>query len=402
MDATRGRGVSARAMGLVAGREVRTRVRNKTFIWTTVVIVVGIMVAGFLISTFADDVVPAQMVGVTAETAVLGPPLVAAGTATGVPIETRTVTATTGEELVRDGTLDALITGDATDPVVVVKTGVGSSLRLSFAILAQQLALDEEITALGGNPAEVAQNVATASLDVRALEQAAPVDESLAVTGMLGGVLIFIAIAITGQLVAQGVVEEKTSRVVELLLSTIRPWELMAGKVLGIGAIGLGQLVLIAGTGLGTAAATGVLADIQINITATVLWVLLWFVLGYAMFSLVLAAMSALVSRQEDVGSVVTPVMLVMMIPYFVGITVGIRNPSSPLVTNLSLVPFFSPFLMPIRIATGTVAGWELALTVTLAVGILPVLVWLTGRIYGNAVLRTGARVSLREALRGS
>lgn len=394
--------MSPRAIGLVAGREIRVRVRNKTFIWVTVVLVLAIMVGGFLISTFADDVVPSQTVGVTTETAGLGPALVSAGTATGVPIEPRTVTEAAGEDLVRDGTLDALVTGDATAPVIVVKTQVSPALRLSFAILAQQLALDEEITALGGDPAAVAANVATASLDVRALEQAEPVDESSAVTGLLGGVLIFIAITITGQLVAQGVVEEKTSRVVELLLSTIRPSELMAGKVLGIGAIGLAQLLLIAGAGLATAAATGVLAEIDVNVTATVLWVLLWFVLGYVMFSLVLAALAALVSRQEDVGSVITPVIFTMMIPYFVGVTVGVQDPGNPLVRNLSLVPFFSPFLMPIRIATGTVEGWELTLTVVLAVAILPVLVWFAGKVYGNAVLRTGARVSLRQALRGS
>ena len=104
--------------------------------------------------------------------------------------------------------------------------------------------------------------------------------------------------------------------------------------------------------------------------------------------------------RQEDVGSVITPVILIMMIPYFIGVTVGVRDPASALITNLSRFPFFSPFLMPIRITTGTVGGLELALTVVLAVAVLPVLVWAAGRVYGNAVLRTGARVSLREAIR--
>lgn len=393
---------SGHAIALVAGREIRTRVASRAFIITTLVLVVAIAVGGLLVGTLTQRAVPAQVVGFTNETAALAPALVSAGAASGTEIEIREVAADHGEAQVSDGTLDALMTGSASEPAVVVRSEIGGPLSLAMSILAQQLALDREIEGLGGDPARVAQSVATAQLEVLPLDEPREVDPTRAVTGMLGGILIFIAITITGQLVAQGVVEEKTSRVVELLLATIRPWELMAGKVLGIGAIGLGQIALLAGTAVASTLASGALGGTPINLTATLAWIIVWFVIGFVMYSLVLAALAALVSRQEDVGSVITPVIFTMMIPYFVGVTVGVQDPGNPLVTNLSLVPFFSPFLMPIRIATGTVAGWELALTVALAIAVLPLLVWASGKVYGNAVLRTGARVSLRQALRGS
>lgn len=391
---------ATRAIGLVAGRELRTRLSSRAFLWTTAVIVVAIVVGGFVISTLASRETEPRQVGVTAEAAAAGSAFQGAAAATGTEVALRTVTADEGEDLLRAGELHALLIGPADKPVVVAKTDLDPRLSLAIPVLAQQLALDREISDLGGDPVAVGRALAAAAIEVRSLEQPPKLDESRGVAGLIGGILIYMALVITGQLVAQGVVEEKTSRVVELLLATMRPWQLMAGKILGIGAFGLIQLLLVAGAGVATAAATGALAGTQIDLTATFLWVLVWFLLGYAMYSVVLAALAALVSRQEDVGTVITPVILVMVIPYMVGVTVGVQDPTNPLVVNLSMVPFFSPFLMPIRISTGTVGPWELVLSLALTLAVIPALVWLAGKIYGNAVLRTGARVSLRAALR--
>jgi ABC-2 type transport system permease protein len=390
---------SRRAILHVAGREISTRVRSKAYLWTTGILLAAIVAGGVLLTTLGGQALAPQPVGVTQETARLAPALIGAGASTGIQVEVSVVEEAAGESQLLEGELRALLTGPAEDPTVVVKDELNPQLQLTLGVLWQQLSLDREISALGGDPAKVAQSVATATPTVRALEGTGPVNEGRAFVGLLGGVLIFIAITSTGQLVAQGVVEEKTSRVVELLLSTIRPWELLAGKVLGIGAIGMLQLVLIAAAAAGTAAATGALEGTGIDLSATLVWVLIWFVLGYAMFALVLASAAALVSRQEDVGSVVAPVIVVMMIPYMVGVTVGTQDPGSPLIANMSLFPLFSPFLMPIRIASGVIEGWELALAVALSAAVIPLLVWLSGRIYRNAVLRTGARVSLRSAL---
>jgi ABC-2 type transport system permease protein len=173
----------------------------------------------------------------------------------------------------------------------------------------------------------------------------------------------------------------------------------MAGKVLGIGLIGLGQIVLVVGAGAGTAAALGLVDASSVDLGMTALWVVIWFIVGYTTYALALAALAALVSRQEDVGSVTAPVMTVMMIPYIIGVSIAPWDPTNPLVVALSFIPFCAPLIMPIRIALGEVAPWEVALSLGLSLAVIPVLVWLAGRIYSNAVLRSGGRIKLREAL---
>jgi ABC-2 type transport system permease protein len=216
------------------------------------------------------------------------------------------------------------------------------------------------------------------------------------------GILLFVALMNAGQLVAQGVVEEKTSRVVELLLATLRPWQLMAGKVLGIGGVGLAQLVVVVGSAVAVALGFGILESTSLDIGSVAVWALVWFVVGFATYALVLAALAALVSRQEDIGSVTGPVLALMIVPYIIGISIAPYDPDNSIVVILSFVPFAAPFIMPIRQALGTAEGWEVALSLGLSLAVIPVLVWLAGRIYSNAVLYAGGRVKLKDALRTS
>ena len=391
-----------RAIALVAGREISTRLTSKSFLWITAALVFAVVVGGLVVSATVPAGPPTREVAVTSDLAGLAPTLEAAGTATGVPVAVVTVESPSeGEQMVLAGTVDALLTGTPTELTVVVDRVLDPALEVVISVVSQQQALSSEVTALGGDPAAVASAIAAAHPTVEAIGAASAVDDAQLVTGMLSGVLIFIAITMAGQYVAQGVVEEKTSRVVEILLATVRPWELMAGKVAGIGVIGLAQLVLVIGAGSAVALATGVLGDTGVDLGSTVAWVVVWFLLGFVMYATVLAAAAALVSRQEDVGAVTFPIIMIMMIPYFIGVTVAPTDPDSPLLTNLSMVPLFAPFLMPIRIAQGTAEGWQVAIALVLTLAFIPLLVWVSGLVYENAVLRTGARVPLREALRG-
>jgi ABC-2 type transport system permease protein len=268
--------------------------------------------------------------------------------------------------------------------------------------LARQEALDRRIAALGGDPGQVNREVAATRLEVSALEPQEPYhDERLAI-GMIVGVLVYLALLTYGQTVAQGVVEEKTSRVVELLLSTIRAWQLMAGKVLGIGLVGLLQLAVLLGAGAIAGAATGVLTLPTSIAAGTLAWAIAWYLLGFFLYALLFAAAGALVSRQEDVGSVTMPIMLLIIVPYVIGITALPSDPDNGLAATLSLIPLFAPMLMPIREAMGAAETWELVLSVVLTLALVAVLVRATGRVYANAVMRTGARVRLGDALRGT
>ncbi|WP_421743181.1 ABC transporter permease [Cellulomonas sp.] len=390
------------AVRLVAGREISTRFRSKAFIWTTVALVAAVVLGGVLLNLVSSQSDPTQHVGVLPETAAVSEQLVATGTVTGTTIETQEVaTAEAGEELLEDGTIDALVA--STDPLsVVVHTKLPDMLAPVFASLAQQEALSAAVTDLGGDPGEVGREIAQAAPDITALEPEPEQDGAQIVAGFVAGILLFISLMTAGQLVAQGVVEEKASRVVELLLATVRPWQLMAGKVLGIGVIGLIQVVLVVGAGSGTALALGLVDTSSIDLGATALWVVIWFVIGFTMYALALGALAALVSRQEDVGSVTAPVLTLMMIPYLIGVSIAPWDPTNPLVIWLSYVPFCAPLLMPMRIALGEVEVWEVALALGLSLAVIPVLVWLAGRIYSRAVLRSGGRIKLKDALTGS
>ncbi|WP_315093617.1 ABC transporter permease [uncultured Cellulomonas sp.] len=387
------------AVRLVAGREISTRFRSKAFIWTTIALVAAVVLGGVILDFTQSRSDPTQHVGVLPAASSAAEQLVATAAVIGVTVETQEVSsADDGEALLTDGTLVALVT--STDPLeVTVQTSMPEQLIGVFATLAQQEALSSAITGLGGDAGEVGRAIAQAAPDVTALEPEPERDAGQIVAGFLSGILLFISLMTAGQLVAQGVVEEKSSRVVELLLATVRPWQLMAGKVLGIGVIGLTQVVLVVGAGAGTALALGLLDASSINLGVTALWVVIWFVVGFTMYALALGALAALVSRQEDVGSVTAPVLTLMMIPYLVGVTIGPWDPTNPLFVGLSYVPFCSPMLMPMRIALGEVAAWEVALSLALSLALVPVLVWLAGRVYSNAVLRSGGRVKLKDAL---
>lgn len=390
---------SSQAVRMIAGREITTRIRSKAFIWTTIALVAGVVLGGVVIHFATTRGDSGQTVGLTSDAADVSEILVGTAKVSGVTVTTQDVAdQAAGEALLRDGTIDALIT--STEPfTVVVKSTEPQSLTPVLASVAQQAALSSAITDLGGNPATVNERIAAAAPTVTALEPPPERDSAQIVAGFVSGILLFVTLISAGQLVAQGVVEEKSSRVVELLLATVRPWQLMAGKVLGIGFIGLTQIVLVIGAGAGTAAVLGLVDASNLDVGSTALWVVVWFVVGFATYALALGALAALVSRQEDVASVTAPVMTVMMIPYIIGISIAPWDPTNPLVVTLSFIPFCAPLLMPIRIALGSVAPWEVALSLGLSLAVIPVLVWLAGRIYANAVLRSGGRIKLRDAL---
>jgi ABC-2 type transport system permease protein len=219
------------------------------------------------------------------------------------------------------------------------------------------------------------------------------------VLGIVAGALVYTSLMMYGQLIAQGVVEEKASRVVELLLATVRPWQLMSGKVLGIGVIGLAQFGAIVAAGAATALAMGEVSIPASALAGTALWDVAWLVLGFFSYALLFAATASLASRQEDAAPAVAPVSLLLITAWVLGVSILPSNPGSSLTKVLSMIPLLSPVLMPMRVALGA-PGWEIGLALGLSAVLLVALAWLAGVVYRNSVLRTGARVRLRQALR--
>ena len=382
-------------VGLVMRREIVTRVRDKSFLVSTLLTLVIVAAVVVLPSLFGgdDDEVT---VGVVGNAAAVEPALRQAAAAqdarltlTTFPDEAAARTAVTG------GDADAAFL--APDRVLVDAELSGTTEQVVRTAY-QQAVGSARLTEAGLDATAVARALDVPPLGVTAVDPPDPDAEGRQQAAFIGILLLYFQLIGYGIAVALGVVEEKSSRVVELLLSTLRPWQLLAGKVLGIGLLGLGQLVLTGLVGIGAALASGAV-DLPSGLAGVVGQVLLWFLLGYAFYACLFAALAALVSRQEEVQNVTAPLTIVLVGSFFLALTV-MGDPESTLARVTSIVPPLSAMVMPIRWATGTVPLWEVGVSMLLMVLAVVSLVRLAGWIYAGAVLRSGPRVGLRDALR--
>lgn len=390
---------SARAVSLVAKREFVAKVRTRSFLIGTAVIIA--VLAGYVVlqSVLFDDQ-QRSVVGLSGQATQLADPLKEKAGAFGIELETRDVTtAGDAEQQVRDGSLDALVTGAPPALKMIVKDSGDQMLTTALNDVLRQQVLIAQLAESGTTPQEVAQSLAGVSVDVTALEPVDPQRGQRLAIGLIVAALLYYSLLVYGTMVAQGVVEEKSSRVVEILLATLRPWQLLLGKVIGLGAVGLLQLVVISTVGLGLSSAFDVI-DVGTLGGAALLTGVLWYLLGFFLYATVFAAAASLVSRQEELQSVLTPISMTIIVAFVAGINLMIGSPSGTTVTVLSLLPPFAPILMPGRMALGVAPAWQVLLAVVLALLAIAAITWLGGKVYANAVLRTGARVKLREALR--
>lgn len=390
------------AIRLVAQRELNTRLRTRSFVVGTVVIIA--VIAGYVLlqaSVFGDA--DRSEVGLSGQASNLAAPLKVAGKALELDVQTSVVRdAAQARAKLEADELDAVVSGNPAELTVLVRSELDPKLRAALTGISQQQVLTAEMAKAGvPDPAAVLAEANKTAVQVQTLEAAGPEQEQRLGIGLIMVFLLFMAISSYGALVAQGVVEEKSSRVVEILLATVRPWQLLLGKVIGLGIVGLVQMLIIAGAGLLMATTTGVIT-LSAVAASTLAWGVLWYVLGFFLYATIFAAAGSLVSRQEDTQSVLTPVTMVLAIGFVVGLNLMIQNPDSTASATLSLVPLLSPILMPGRIAAGDVGGLEIALAIVLTVGTVALFTWLGGRIYANAVLRTGSRMKVTDALRGT
>ena len=217
-------------------------------------------------------------------------------------------------------------------------------------------------------------------------------------TGLFTVVLVWILISAYGSQIAMGVGEEKSNRIVEVILASVRPVQLLVGKVTGIGVLALAQAALMVAVFLGLGAAVGSSlvhgAAPGIVITGAV-----FLVLGYAFYCTAFAAAGSLVSRQSDVGTVILPVQIPLIVAYALSYTVIYANGANVFYRVLGFLPPTAPVAMPVLYAAGDVPAWQAAVSaVLLAAGT----VWMArtaATIYGRSIFRTGSRVRLRQVL---
>jgi ABC-2 type transport system permease protein len=384
---------------LIARREFMTRVRTRVYLIATVVLMV--LLAGFIVlqAYVLNKSSTTVTVGFVGASQALAKPL-AASSGGGVTIKTKLVQSmSSGEDQVRSGDLDALVSGDPSAPEVEYKDQLDSTLAGNLTTLVQDIVFRQALAASGVDPAAIEAKVAAAGIHPVALDPNAAQQGQRMVVGIFVAALLYIALAGYGSFVATGIVQEKANRIVEILLSTVRPRQLLFGKVVGIGLVGFSQLVLVGAVALVTVLQTHAIAVPAVGVTA-VLGGLLWFVLGFVFYALIYAAAGSLVSRQEDVAAVTAPVGILIIASYFVFFWVE-ANPANPIGIALSLLPPFAPVLMSARMATGDAQAWQVGLAILLMLGGIIGMNALAARIYSNSVLRIGSRVRLSEAWRG-
>jgi len=348
---------------LVATREIISRLRSKAFLISTgilLLIAVGSVVAGGIMSANPS----------TTSVAVVGSAAAVVGESPGLT----TVPAddlADAEALVRDGTVEAAVVPD------------DSLLGVSV------IALD--------SPPSAVMSALSVSPTVELLEPAEQGGFLVYIVALGFGLVFFMSALTFGSTIAQSVVEEKQTRVVEILMSAIPVRALLAGKVVGNSIMALGQIVAIAllvGIGMAVTGQRVLLADLGPAIG----WFAVFFAFGFVMIAALFAATASMVSRQEDVGSTTAPVTYLVMIPYFLVI---FFNDNPLVMAIMSYVPFSAPVGMPVRIFLGSAEWWEPVLSLIILALTTAGVIVLGSRIYRNSLLRMGGRVTVKQALRG-
>lgn len=278
----------------------------------------------------------------------------------------------------------------------------GSDLQDAVQQAAAVAQLEAQLEGSGTSVEEVAATFGGEPLPVTTVEGETDADQEAArsIIAYGGMFLLYIAILTFGNWTLMGIAEEKASRVVEVLLATVKPWQLLSGKILGIGALGLAQFAVTVVWALVLVRVTGALELPVVPVDSAVALVL-WFVLGYATYSVAFAMAGALVSRMEDAQTASFPVTMVVMIGFIASFSV-LDDPSGLVARITTFVPFISPFVVPIRVAYSEIAVWEQLLSIGVTLVAIALLVRLAGRVYAGGLLHFGGRMKLRQAWNSS
>ncbi|MDQ3750390.1 MAG: ABC transporter permease [Acidobacteriota bacterium] len=227
--------------------------------------------------------------------------------------------------------------------------------------------------------------------------------EGIFVTAFIFGLMIYITLLIYGQQILAAVVEEKETRIAEILFSSAKPFELMMGKLVGVGLAGLTQLAIwvisalvLAGIGLANMSAAGVNISIPDITPLTVIYFFIFFLLGFFIYATIYALIGSMVTTMQEGGQFAMFPVMFLVVGFYMSFTV-IRDPNSSLAFWVSIAPFLAPITMPVRILAETPPFWQIALSISLNALTIAGLVWLAARIYRVGMLMYGKRATIPE-----
>lgn len=418
----------------VARREFLVRARTRTFFVSTAILVIVALAVGLapvVISYFnRESTRVAVYVGasdlygdpVATLDALLNPADGGLGANNAPTFSVRESTDLAADrELVRTGQLNAVLeveraaTGDVAFTVYTTEPSSSRTAAISRQA-ATSIAIADRLGRLGLDPASQTTLFVQPALVIRSPDQAASsvvpdtLAQEVADLAVISALEMFLLLAIVmyGTWIAQSVVEEKSSRMMEIILAAATPMQVLAGKVLGVSAAALlqfGAVLAAVVTALllqGQVAAI-VLGDSQAGMPSGLTPELLiafsvLFVLGFVLYAVLFAAIGSLVSRQEDVSQIVTPLTLAASAGYVVAVytSLGTFDPHAPWVAALSWVPFLSPYMMLSRLGVGTAGIAEVAVSILILLVTIVAATWIAGRIYAAGVLMYGQKPSIR------
>ncbi|MFT7476361.1 MAG: ABC-2 type transport system permease protein [Verrucomicrobiales bacterium] len=376
----------------IARREVVTRARTKPFQILTAIMFIGVLLAAVLISvlTGAEDGAQGVIIGLEGDGATYADALSVATE----DIDPLVVMTTNGPAQIDDGTIDVLFDGTTLTWKNFARNDLDTFVRSSV----QQVEFANRATELDLSAVELTGLFNEVEIDETLLDGDRGEQGVRIIAALVSTIGTFMMLQLWGAFLMMGVIEEKSSRVVEVLLSHVSPRTLLTGKILGLGILALAQLLIVVfGLGLGLA----MVQDIEIpdGVWSSIPLLLVTFLLGYAFYASLFAAVGSTVSRQEDAQTAQLPAMLPLLLGYGIAMT-SISNPDSTLVAFASYVPFTSPVVLPFRVAMANPPWWEIALALAVLAISVPLMLRVAGAIYRTSLLQVGTRIPLMEAFR--
>ncbi|MCZ7589215.1 MAG: ABC transporter permease [Gaiella sp.] len=371
------------AIRLVAQRELRERLRSRVLLATTLVMLA--LVGGSVALQGALSKTPTYRIAVAAPAP---PGLGAALQRAAHPFDEAKVrlrvvaSPAAGRRALEAGRIDGLLLL-AADRLVFrsdVDPKLAALAETAVSTLRGRLPPEPELTTATLHPPEKQRT------------------EAAMVVAYLGSLALLMSLAFYGEWVVTGVVEEKNNRVVELVLSAVRARDLLTGKVIGIGLLGLGQLAVVAG--LAAALIVAGAFDVPASLGGNLALVIPWFALGFALYAVAYAGAGALASRQQNAETAGQPVTYTLLAAYFAGYLALSANASGAIAQVLTVFPLTAPLVLPARSALAGVPLWQHALALGLVIAAICLLIRLAGRVYAHGLLHTGPRLGLRAAWR--
>jgi ABC-2 type transport system permease protein len=385
---------------LVARREIRERVKTRAFRISTIIVLL-VVAAGIVIPVIRkghEATVRIGVVGTTSATvrAVARAAATSAGAKDEIVHESSLRAAMAG---LRKSTIDVVVDHDAHLYVEQTLTASDSGPIATVAeALAHTLGLETALVRVGVSAPTAEQLIRPLSLPITGLKPAAPSHAKTAtvISGIYILILMYILLTQYGTWILMGILEEKSNRIVEVLLSALSPLRLLVGKVAGIGLVALAQAAVLVGFALALAAATGSTL-LKGTAPTEVVVGLVWLLLGYAFYCWEYAAAGAMIERQDQLQAIALPLQLPILFGYIVALTsIGSSSPSF-FVKVLAYLPPTAPFAMTVLTANGAATWWEVVISALISIAATVALARFAGRVFRRAILRPSRQLKVSD-----